>query len=277
MIRTFRLGTAFVVLLAEAAVALAQPAGGTATGAAHVRVGRLVGVFDLDTGQPIDGARVLDLRTGWSALTTSTGTLSLFFVDTAGTLIRIAKLGYEPQSFFVANAVTDTAGITVLLKTTGQSLPAVVTNAKAAPTPMGKLAGFEERRRAGLGHFLTEDILMKNENRRLSEIFGLVGGAKVVQGSTNAAWIASNHGPPLHPFQLSEFDRRRGAKQGVCYAAVVLDGVFVFSANPGETLWDINSLQPGSIAGIEVYSSATTPSQYGGTRTACGLVMIWTK
>ena len=53
---------------------------------------------------------MLDLRTGMSALTTNTGTLSLFFVDTAGTLIRIAKLGYEPQSFFVANALTNTAG-----------------------------------------------------------------------------------------------------------------------------------------------------------------------
>jgi hypothetical protein len=206
------------------------------------------------------GAKVLDLRTGWSAVTTSTGTLSLFFVDTAGTLIRIAKLGYEPQSFFAANAVSDTAGLTVLLKPTGQALPAVITKAKGEPGVTGKLREFDERRRMGFGHFLTEDVLAKNENRRLSEIFALVGGAKVVLGTTNAAWIASNRGPSLQPFQLSEFDRPRGAKQGVCYAAVVVDGTFVFSGNPGEVLWDINSLQASSIAGIEVYSAATTPS-----------------
>jgi hypothetical protein len=248
-----------------------------ATAASRVRPGRLVGVFDLDTGQPVEGVKVLDLRTGSSALTTSTGTLSLFFVDTAGTLVRITKLGYQAQSFFVANSVADTAGITVLLKATAPTLPTVVTNAKGAAPLTGKLSEFDERRRIGLGNFLTEDVLMKNENRRMSEIFAMVPGATAIQGTTNAAWIATSRGPSVTKQPLTEMDRRRGAKPNACYAAVVLDGTFVYQGMLGESLFDINSLQPSSIAGIEVYSTSNMPSKYDGTRNACGLVVIWTK
>ena len=49
--------------------------------------GRIVGVFDQTSGDPIEGARVRDMLTGTSALTTKTGTVSLSFVDTAGTLL----------------------------------------------------------------------------------------------------------------------------------------------------------------------------------------------
>jgi hypothetical protein len=247
-----------------------------AAAASPVRPGRLVGVFDLDTGQPLEGVKVLDLRTGSSALTTNTGTLSLFFVDTSGTLVRITKLGYQAQSFFVANSVADTAGITVLLKATAPTLPTVVTNARGAAALTGKLSEFDERRRLGLGNFLTEDVLMKNENRRMSEIFAMVPGTSVVQGTTNAAWIATSRGPSLNKQPLTEMDRRRGAKNA-CYAAVVLDGTFVYQGMLGETLFDINSLQPSAIAGIEVYSGSNMPSKYDGTRNTCGLVVIWTK
>jgi hypothetical protein len=60
--------------------------------------------------------------------------------------------------------------------------------------------------------------------------------------------------------------------------AIMLDGVTVFSGTSGETLFDINSLQPNSIAAIEVYSGgATIPAKYNGTKASCGLVLIWTR
>ena len=91
--------------------------------------------------------------------------------------------------------------------------------------------------------------------------------------------------------QVSEFDKRRGAKSGLCYAAVVVDGIFVFSGsgdapqsesghgpNSGEELFNINSIPPSQIAGIEVYNGpATMPAKLSGPRMACGLVVIWTK
>ena len=64
-----------------------------------------------------------------------------------------------------------------------------------------------------------------------------------------------------------------------CFAAIVLDGIFVYQGHPGELPFDINTLQPNSIAGFEYYSStARIPAKYNGNfRNTCGLAVIWTK
>ncbi len=49
-------------------------------------LGRIVGVYDDRSGNPLDSVEIRDMITGSFAYTTSTGTLSLFFVDTAGSL-----------------------------------------------------------------------------------------------------------------------------------------------------------------------------------------------
>src|SRR4051812_8118325 len=63
----------------------------------NVRKGRVVGVFDEASGDPVPDVEVKNLLNGLSAVTSRTGTLSLFFVDTAGALLSFKKVGYEPQ------------------------------------------------------------------------------------------------------------------------------------------------------------------------------------
>jgi hypothetical protein len=42
--------------------------------------------------------------------------------------------------------------------------------------------------------------------------------------------------------------------------------------------FDINSIKPEEMAGVEYYAGgASMPIAYNGTRTACGLVVIWTR
>jgi hypothetical protein len=70
---------------------------------------RLLGVYDAQTGDPIEGAFVTDLTTGTKARTTSTGTVSLAFLAEGTTPVRISKEGYEDLSIGVeisAEAVT---------------------------------------------------------------------------------------------------------------------------------------------------------------------------
>jgi hypothetical protein len=70
---------------------------------------RLLGVYDAQTGDPIEGAFVTDLTTGTKARTTSTGTVSLAFLPEGTTPVRISKEGYEDLSIGVeisAEAVT---------------------------------------------------------------------------------------------------------------------------------------------------------------------------
>jgi hypothetical protein len=110
----------------------------------------------------------------------------------------------------------------------------------------------------------------------------LIAGPLVIRGTGNSAWIANSRGIQS-PHQagaqaMTAMDRAKGAKPGVCYSAVVLDGIFVYQGLPGESLWDFNSMQTREIAGIEYYSGGSTmPVKYNGTRNTCGLVVIWTK
>ncbi len=77
---------------------------------------RLLGVFDQDSGDPIDSARVIDVKTGTYANTTPTGTVSLVFLPEGGSQVRITKPGYEDLSLSVDIGPTATAPLTLLMK-----------------------------------------------------------------------------------------------------------------------------------------------------------------
>lgn len=118
-------------------------------------LGRIVGVYDDRSGNPLDSVEVSDMSTKSFALTTSTGTLSLFFVDTVGGLLRFRKLGYKPLTMFVDNA-PDLAPLTVTLEPIAQQLATVVTVDTAPVYRSPQLRGFEERRKTGIGKFIPE-------------------------------------------------------------------------------------------------------------------------
>jgi hypothetical protein len=56
---------------------------------------RVLGVFDAESGEPIEGAFVTDISSGTKARTTKTGTVSLAFLPEGATPLRISKDGYE--------------------------------------------------------------------------------------------------------------------------------------------------------------------------------------
>jgi hypothetical protein len=60
---------------------------------------------------------------------------------------------------------------------------------------------------------------------------------------------------------------------------VYVDGAMVFdSRNPGYGLFDVNSVPPEHIAGIEVYTSGVqVPAKYNRTGGGCGVLLIWTR
>ncbi len=82
---------AFAAITAVGVAAQTPPARDTSHGPAYRA--RVLGLFDQATGQPIAGADVFDVSSGWSAQTTVTGTVSLIFLPDGGGLVRIRKVG----------------------------------------------------------------------------------------------------------------------------------------------------------------------------------------
>lgn len=70
----------------------------------------------------------------------------------------------------------------------------------------------------------------------------------------------------------------RSGPGGACLAAVMVDGAMAYSGGEGEPVFDINSIRPEDMAGVEYYGGgAAMPIAYNATRATCGLVVIWTR
>ena len=76
---------------------------------------RILGVFDGDTGEPIEGAFVTDVTSGTRARTTATGTVSLAFLPEGGTPLRISKDGYEELTIGVEITPSNIKPITLVM------------------------------------------------------------------------------------------------------------------------------------------------------------------
>ena len=210
--------------------------------------GRIVGVYDETTGDPIEGARVRDLTTGTWALTTKTGTVSLAFVDTAGTLIDIRKIGFQPVVRAVANSLRDTMPLMILLRRVTE-LPAVISKARNTFGPRGpsdtvrklELSGYYDRRLttgAPLSAFATDSTI-----KRLTTLE----------------------------------DLRYLTGRPLCTTNLYLDGVRLADA---KNLFKL--ITPDMVIGVEMYAhAAELPSLYNAT-TPRGMpipcaTLIWTK
>ena len=143
-----------------------------------------------------------------------------------------------------------------------------------------KMLGFDDRRRMGFGNFIGPDELAKMQNRTLSDMMRLVPGPSIHRSSNSGmAWVANGRGSTsTGGYTVDRSDRMRGAPVSQCYSTVYLDGAAVFSALPGELLFDINSVPTDVVAGIEFYGGASAiPPQVPAKRNTCGVLVIWTK
>jgi hypothetical protein len=225
---------------------------------------RVLGLFDQTTGQPIEGAEVFDVSTGWSAQTTATGTVSLIFLPDGGGLVRIRKVGYAPLFTKVTISPRDTAPMTVLLERVTE-LPAVVTRDSTRPFVSGNLNGFQERARLKMaGYFITDTLLRKSENRTVGNLL-------------------------RSQFPGIAVKLREGAFSAIYFdGCVLLDGVPVNSAGAAAgtgrgnarippQYFNLNSIQISALQGIEYYPrGGTAPSEFSGTGCDTAL-MLWTR
>jgi len=77
---------------------------------------RLLGVYDETSGDPVEGAYVVDLSSGTKARTTTTGTVSLSFLPEGTTPVRIIKEGFEDLSLGVEISPDAVNPLTLVMK-----------------------------------------------------------------------------------------------------------------------------------------------------------------
>lgn len=244
-------------------------------------IGRLVGVFGENTGDPIDSVEVRDMITGSFAYTTRTGTMSLFFVDTGGSLIRIRKFGYTPITMFIGNS-PGLPPVTLALEPAAQRLPAVVTRDSARRYIGPMLSGFEQRRKTGMGYFVSEAELRKEDTRPLANVLRSRVPTLAVQDVV------------LPGGQRVTIAASRRANGGSCPVDVFLDGVPLGSSKQGgsyammgsrrsggtaldQGLVDLTQFLVSDLAGVEFHNVSDMPAEFVHTGSGCGGLYLWTR
>lgn len=186
-------------------------------------------------------------------------------------MVSAKKIGFGALTAYVRFGANEKVEADFLLKQTAQSLNEVKVETKAVPR--AKLVDFEERRaNAAGGRFLTQQVFESRAWGATSDVIrSNVPGLEIKRSGKATVVVGGRMQVPGGAFTNG------GNPPGDCPAAIVLDGIFVFQGN-GEPPFDINSVPPTMIAGMEYYSSpASIPVKYNGTRGTCGLMIIWTK
>ncbi|HEU4990218.1 MAG TPA: hypothetical protein VFT41_10580 [Gemmatimonadaceae bacterium] len=208
---------------------------------------RIIGVFDEETGTPLQDVDIADRVTGLSVRTTATGTAALFFTDTGGTVITLRKVGYRPITMAVSNSAADSTPITATLLRMGHTLRTMVT--------VGDRAVWLSKRD-------TVRTLIRNGfyARRLTS------------AAPSTAFIT---GDRIAGTLLVSNARYFG--RGICESNLYIDGVHVgVPLRTGRFLEEgVDALvQPFDVAGIETYTTGELSAGASHTTAGAGMMDI---
>jgi hypothetical protein len=221
--------------------------------------------------EPLRGVEVSLPELQLSTRTNDSGAFRINDIPAGAHVVWLRQVGYAPltlQLGFVANDITERQ----FLLANVQTLDSVVVAATRTAIPE-----FEERRKLNIGNFITREELAKQENRRMSEVLARVGGLRTEHAfGGNQAWVKGGRGQQTN-YKPDAFSKAMGAKGG-CYADVWLDGVRVYSGRDNEPLFDINSIQPALVEGVEYYAGAAQiPARFTRVNSVCGVLVVWTR
>lgn len=238
------------------------------------------------TEKPLANAEILFTALKLTARSDSAGNFVIWGVPAGRYEVAFRLLGYEAITTMLNFLPGQKLEGDFMLKPVSTTL-AKVDVTGSAPSSTGSMAmvDFEARRKRGGGRFLTQDVLEQNENRLMSDLLltklpGLHANALGSSGRAIASGRStvsiSTETAAAQAQKLDKFDRDTGIKID-CYLQILLNGVIMYQAMDGRPLFDINTVNPSTVAGIEFYTTAQTPPQYQSTGSQCGTILIWTR
>ncbi|HEU4879032.1 MAG TPA: carboxypeptidase regulatory-like domain-containing protein, partial [Gemmatimonadaceae bacterium] len=221
----------------------------------HFGHGHLSGtVTSLSGGDPLANAQI-GIADGPKTRTNARGEWSISDAPTGTHMLEIRALGYYPERRRV-DVVTDAAPLRTALST----LRAVLDTVRIRATRLSgaNFAGFEERRRSGIGKYLSAAEIERRHPVVVSDLFRNMAGVRVELDANGVDYLILV----------------RGTAAEWCPAAIYLDGM----ALRGVTASDLDVwVRTHEVKAIEVYTGLGAPMAVQEGMSDCGSILIWTK
>ena len=263
----FSAGLLATLLFAASAARAQRPVGTALTGRDSALRARAFGTIDgvvSDTNLvPLHAAFVSILGTPLRVGTGPNGRFRITRLPAGEYLLVVKRVGYRPVSSVIDVAASDTLRVSYTLAEVPKEVTTLGTVVVTEPSNSERLAGFDARRKLGVGSFLTLDQINKANTVYTTELMRKFPSVNV--SPDNSSVIT----------QYYALSAREGGNPatGACPMQVYLDQV------PLPTPFNLDLLPtPKDLYGIEVYSGASTiPPQFNGFNRGCGVILVWTK
>jgi hypothetical protein len=228
-------------------------------------------VVDSASGKPVAGAHVrVSVATGTTVGDTATGKdgLFTFHLPAAGDyVLRVSRPGYSARTtepFTVDTKFVAAVELRLVSSPVALDTLTVVAQEVAVERQIPFLvdAGFYDRRRKGIGHFLTRADLDQHPSDKLTNSFVGISGVHVVCAGYNLPAGACDVQAPGATTQLVG---------DVCKPSVVLDGVVLRSVGGGVSAAEVPAEAPAQSLWWTNYSTLLTWRPWRSTpaRPAC--------
>jgi len=209
-------------------------------------------VAEIDSEAPLVGTAVrLVPRSGPEVARTTdrSGHASFAGLEPGSYGIVVERLGYGVARDSLHLPAGSRTLVTVELAAQALALDPIVVSTTRRGADMG---GFEQRRRTGLGHFITRTEVEERHPVHVSDLLSPLAGVQVTPA----------------PARFGSEVRMRGG----CLPDLVIDGVLM---RPFAGLGIDDYVSPGDVEAVEVYSGPQAPLQLSSS--PCGAVVVWTR
>lgn len=224
------------------------------------------------TARPLEGVEVLINGTPHRAVTGPNGRYLLEGLPSGQYQVLFRAVGHLPVRIDVLLADGDTTRANgTMIRSEVVLTPIEVTGEAMSSVGLAG-PGFEERRRMGFGRFIDSDELRRSEHLRLADVLRRHQVEIKPIGNMNALYAVGT---------------ARGTPGGVynCLMSIWIDGTLIL---PGGVIGELEKpldlyelrkvLEPAALAAAEIYRrDSEMPLQFGGRRSPCGAIVLWTR
>lgn len=244
----------------------------------------ILGVIRGANGKVLDQSQVAAFGFPISARTRDDGSYALTRLPAGTQTVDVRALGFAPKRVSVDLRTGERRVLDVTLD--GANAQELAPVSVVARNMKLDKTGFEDRRKAGIGQYITEEEIKRRGVFETTQALWNVLGSRVVwNGRDNVVMFtrpigtgrASKRGGTL-------LDQGEGVMQGggyntLCKPAYWVDGFPMPIPLEDDPFDDTNTyVRPRDIRGIEVYlDPSSAPPIYRRSDVQCGVVLIWTK